>query len=281
MKVIKVTPRGYCHGVVNAVKMVLNLDIESLKKPVYILGYLVHNTHIINQISNRGIITLHDPSKTRMELLDMVDQGTVIFTAHGTASNVIEKAYAKGLDVINTVCSDVTKTEDLIEDYIAKDFDVVYIGKKNHPESESASMYRDRVFLITDLKDINLLPELRSNVVITNQTTMSMHDVYHLAESVKERFPQAELMQETCDATRIRQEAVMNLEADYLIVVGDKLSNNSNNLVKISNINGTLVQDAKELDLDYLSQFETIAVTSGASTPTQVTNEVIKTLESL
>jgi 4-hydroxy-3-methylbut-2-enyl diphosphate reductase len=281
MKVIKVTPRGYCHGVVNAVKMVLNLDIESLKKPVYILGYLVHNTHIINQISNRGIITLHDPSKTRMELLDMVDQGTVIFTAHGTASNVIEKAYAKGLDVINTVCSDVTKTEDLIEDYIAKDFDVVYIGKKNHPESESASMYRDRVFLITDLKDINLLPELSSNVVITNQTTMSMHDVYHLAESVKERFPQAELMQETCDATRIRQEAVMNLEADYLIVVGDKLSNNSNNLVKISNINGTLVQDAKELDLDYLSQFETIAVTSGASTPTQVTNEVIKTLESL
>lgn len=281
MKVIKVTPRGYCHGVVNAVKMVLDLDVASLKQPVYILGYLVHNTHIINQISNRGIITLHDPSKTRMELLDMVDTGTVIFTAHGTASDVIDKAHSKGLEVINTVCSDVTKTEDLIEDYLKRDFDVVYIGKKHHPESESATMYRDRVFLITDMNDINALPHLKPNVVITNQTTMSMHDVYHLAEAVKTRFPQAELMQETCDATRVRQEAVMDLEADYLIVVGDKLSNNSNNLVKMSNIKGILVQDANELDLDYLSQFNCIAVTSGASTPTQVTNEVIKTLQSL
>lgn len=279
MKTIKITPRGYCHGVVNAINTITKLDKKSIPKPIYILGMLVHNKKVIESFQDEGIITLHDPSKTRMELLDLIDQGTVIFTAHGISPNVIQKAKDKGLYIIDTSCKDVLKSQKVVNDYLSMDYEIIYIGKKNHPESEAAMDISNRVHFIENQSDIDQL-ELNGKIALTNQTTMSMYDVYQIAEYAKTKFPEIVFIDEICNATRIRQEAVINQEpVDHLFVVGDKLSNNSIKLAYVSKtqaqIDSTLIESVYDIDLELLKTYQSVAVTSGASTPTNVTREVI------
>lgn len=122
-------------------------------------------------------------------------------------------------------------------------------------------------------------------IIVTNQTTMSQWDVLDIMDKVKEKFPHAEVHKEICLATQVRQEAVAEQagEADVLIVVGDPKSNNSNRLAQVSQeIAGTRayrIADISELNLEWLKDAETVAVTSGASTPTPITKEVIAFLE--
>ena len=279
MKTIKITPRGYCHGVVSAINTITKLDKKSIPKPIYILGMLLHNKKLIESFSDDGIITLHDPSKTRLELLEQVNEGTVIFTAHGISPKVKEKAIEKGLHIIDTSCKDVLKSQKVVNDYLNDGHSIIYIGKKGHPESEAAMDISPNVHFIERKEDIDNL-NLKGDIALTNQTTMSVYDVYQIAEYAKTKFPNIVFIDEICNATRIRQEAVINQEpVDHLFVVGDKLSNNSRKLAYVSktqaNIDSTLIEGVEDIDLDKLKDYETVAVTSGASTPTKVTREVI------
>lgn len=283
MKTVKITPRGYCHGVVNAINTITKLDRLSMKKPVYILGMLVHNKKVIEQFDDLDIITLHDPTKTRLELLDQIEEGTVIFTAHGISPKVKGKALDKGLDIIDTSCNDVLKSQKVVMGYIEKGYKVIYVGKVGHPESEAACDISENVFLIEKESDLDKL-NLSGNIALTNQTTMSMYDVFKISEKAKKIYPELEYIDEICNATRIRQEAVINQEqVDHLFVVGDKLSNNSRRLVQVSkeqaNIDATLIEGVEDIDVDLLKTYNSVAVSSGASTPTRVTREVIEFLE--
>lgn len=283
MKTIKITPRGYCHGVVNAINTITKLDKLSMPKPIYILGMLVHNKKVIESFKEDGIITLHDPSKTRLELLDQIDEGTVIFTAHGISPNVKEKAANKGLHIIDTSCKDVLKSQQVVNEYLEDNFNVLYIGKKAHPESEAALDISSKVHLIETIEDIDNT-SIKGKIALTNQTTMSMLDVYKLAEHAKTIYPNIVFIDEICNATRIRQEAVINQDqVDHLFVVGDKLSNNSRKLVHVSkehaNIDATLIESVHDIDLNKLKTFNVVSVSSGASTPTKITREVIEFLQ--
>ena len=285
MKTIKITPRGYCHGVVNAINTITNLDHLSMKFPVYILGMVIHNKQMVNSLENLGYITLHDPTKTRLELLDLIDNGTVIFTAHGVSPEVYKKAKLKGLEIIDTTCDDVFKSQDVIKSYLEKGYDVIYIGKHTHPESEAAKGISNRIHIIENITDLETLNIENMKIVITNQTTMSIYDVFNISEKAKLVYPNIEFINEICDATRIRQEAISNIpsEVDHVFVVGDKLSNNSRKLVQVaseqSNISSSLIESITDIDIKELSNYSCVAVSSGASTPTKVTSEVIKFLE--
>lgn len=283
MKTIKITPRGYCHGVVSAINTITKLDKLSMIKPIYILGMLVHNKKVIENFKDDGIITLHDPSKTRLELLEEINEGTVIFTAHGISPKVKERALEKGLHIIDTSCKDVLKSQSVVNEYLSKDYSIIYIGKQNHPESEAARSISDKVHLIEHMEDIDKL-DISGDIALTNQTTMSIHDVYQIAEYAKTKYPNIIFIDEICNATRIRQEAVINQEpVDHLYVVGDKLSNNSRKLVQVSieqaNIDATLIESLDDLDIEQLSAFSSVSVSSGASTPTRVTRRVTDFLE--
>lgn len=283
MKTIKITPRGYCHGVVSAINTITKLDKLSMIKPIYILGMLVHNKKVIENFKDDGIITLHDPSKTRLELLEEINEGTVIFTAHGISPKVKERALEKGLHIIDTSCKDVLKSQSVVNEYLSKDYSIIYIGKQNHPESEAARSISDKVHLIEHMEDIDKL-DIFGDIALTNQTTMSIHDVYQIAEYAKTKYPNIIFIDEICNATRIRQEAVINQEpVDHLYVVGDKLSNNSRKLVQVSieqaNIDATLIESLDDLDIEQLSAFSSVSVSSGASTPTRVTRRVTDFLE--
>ncbi|KQL46227.1 4-hydroxy-3-methylbut-2-enyl diphosphate reductase [Brevibacillus choshinensis] len=285
MEVIKISPRGYCYGVVDAMVLALrtaqNFD---LPRPIHILGMIVHNAHVVEAFEQQGIKTLD--GEDRLALLDQVNEGTVIFTAHGVSPEVRKKARDKGLTVVDATCPDVTKTHDLIREKVADGYHVLYIGKKGHPEPEGAiGIAPDHVHLVQKVEDLEALQVPTDKVIVTNQTTMSQWDVKHLMDAIVNRFARVEVHNEICLATQVRQEAVAEQvgEAELCIVVGDPRSNNSNRLAQVSeeiaNVPSYRIADLSELDVEWLKGKKRVAVTSGASTPTPLTKEVIYFLE--
>lgn len=285
MKVIKISPRGYCYGVVDAMVIARNAALDkSLPRPIYILGMIVHNKHVTDAFADEGIITLDGTN--RREILEKVEGGTVIFTAHGISPEVRVLATKKGLVTIDATCPDVTRTHVLIEEKVQEGFQVIYIGKKGHPEPEGAvGVAPSRVHLVETVADVEALQLEHDKLIVTNQTTMSQWDVADIMQKVQEKFPSVEVHREICMATQVRQEAVAEQakEADVLIVVGDPKSNNSNRLAQVSQeiaaTKAYRIADVSELELDWLKGAETVAVTAGASTPTPITKEVITFLE--
>lgn len=285
MEVIKISPRGYCYGVVDAMVLAQQAarDLD-LPRPIYILGMLVHNSHVTDAFEKEGIISLEGDN--RIELIEQVNEGTVIFTAHGISPEVRRRAREKGLTVIDATCPDVTKTHDLIREKVAEDYEIIYIGKKGHPEPEGAvGVAPDKVYLVESLADVEALKLTNDKLVVTNQTTMSQWDTQHLMEMVKVKYPHVEVHNEICLATQLRQEAVAKQakEADITIVVGDPKSNNSNRLAQVSEeiagVTAYRIADVTELRPEWFKGKKKVAVTSGASTPTPITKEVIDYLE--
>jgi len=285
MEIVKISPRGYCYGVVDAMVLAIqtakNLD---LPRPIHILGMIVHNRHVTDAFEKEGIITLD--GENRLEILEKIDKGTVIFTAHGVSPEVRRLAREKGLTTVDATCPDVTKTHDLIREKVAEGFEVIYIGKKGHPEPEGAiGIAPQHVHLIERVEEIDRLSIASDRIIITNQTTMSQWDIRHLIGRLLEKYPAAEVHNEICLATQVRQEAVAEQagQAELCIVVGDPRSNNSNRLAQVSEeiagVKAYRVADVTEIKREWLGGIRRVAVTSGASTPTPITKEVIAYLE--
>lgn len=281
MQVKAITPRGYCKGVVRAIEMAKKAKDE--KKPIVILGMIVHNQYIVDALKEMGIETIDHPGKTRLELLDEIDEGTVIITAHGASDQVFEKARGKGLHVIDASCLDVIKTHNVIKTRLQEGFEVLYFGKAGHPEAEGAvSIDAKRVHLITSKSDLEGIDPGRS-YVITNQTTMSLYDVQELCEYAEKLLPYVLVEKETCTATKIRQEAIKNMDedVDIVFIVGDPHSNNTQKLAAIAREKREvhMIESLENLDVELLRGKRKAAVSSGASTPTYLTNQVIGFLE--
>ena len=285
MEVIKIAPRGYCYGVVDAMVIARNAAKDpNLPRPIYILGMIVHNSHVTDAFKEEGIITVD--GKNRNDMLEGIHEGTVIFTAHGVSPQVKKRAEAKGLTALDATCPDVTNTHNLIRKKVAEGFEVIYVGKKGHPEPEGAmGVAPGKVHLVQTEEDVEALELNHDKLMITNQTTMSQWDVYDVMEKAKEKFPQLEKQQEICMATQVRQEAVSEQasEADLTLVVGDPMSNNSNRLAQVSmekaGTTAYRISDVTEIQLEWLEGVQKVAVTAGASTPTPITKEVIKFIE--
>ncbi|RTE06336.1 4-hydroxy-3-methylbut-2-enyl diphosphate reductase [Paenibacillus whitsoniae] len=285
MEVVRISPRGYCYGVVDAMALAMQTAKNlNLPRPIYILGMIVHNAHVTDFFKEEGVITLD--GENRLQILEGIESGTVIFTAHGVSPEVRRRAREKGLTVVDATCPDVTKTHDLIREKVADDYHVIYIGKKGHPEPEGAvGVAPDRVHLIEKLEEAEALKLEAGRIIITNQTTMSQWDIRHIMNRLLELFPGAEIHNEICLATQVRQEAVAEQakEVDLVIVVGDPKSNNSNRLAQVSEeiagVKAYRISDLSELKREWLMHIRKVGVTSGASTPTPITKEVISYLE--
>ena len=189
METIKISPRGYCHGVVNAINTITKLTEKSIDKPITILGMVIHNKQVVDFFTSKGIKTLHDPSRTRLELLDEIDEGIVVFTAHGVSPEVYKKALDKGLEIIDTTCKDVVKSHTVVHELIDDGYEIIYIGKHNHPESDGAKGISPNVHVVETLDEIRDLALQTSRVALTNQTTMSLYDIYQLAEEARKLYP--------------------------------------------------------------------------------------------
>ncbi len=287
MKVISITPRGFCYGVVDAVEMAKKVAADpATPRPIYVLGQLVHNHHMVERLSQYGITSLENTA-SRIDLLEGIDHGTVVFTAHGVSPQVKERARQKGLHCVDTTCPDVDKTHVLIRKLIHDGYDVLYVGRKGHPEPEGAiGEAPDHVFLVQDVEDLATIELPQSDrVAVTTQTTLSRWDTEELVGRILERYPKAVVHTEICQATQLRQEAAVRqgAGADVVFVVGDRHSSNSNRLVDVvknqANRPVYLIDRVEDIRPDMLANASTVAVTAGSSTPSDITREVIRFLQ--
>jgi len=284
MNVRRVVPSGYCKGVITAIKKVRQARLDYPDKNIYVLGMIVHNSFVVDAFTEMGVITLDDPALTKMQLLETVNDGVIVFTAHGISNEIRTRALEKGLIVVDASCEYVLYSQQLISKYISDGYDVIYIGKKGHPEAEAACSISPSVHLVADNKDISNLSINSNKIAVTTQTTMSVLDTSLLINKLLEKYPDMIVNDEICSATRMRQEAVMALDdTDCLVVVGDPHSNNTAQLARIGRRSGIkkvlaveVPQDLENIDL---SCYENIAVTAGASTPRYLTDKVIEYLE--
>lgn len=287
MEVIKVNPRGYCYGVVDAINLAKKAARDPhIPKPIRILGAIVHNRHAVADLEQYGIISLDGDD--REQLLDGIEDGTVIFTAHGVSPAVKRKAYEKGLYCIDATCPDVTRTHTLVKQLVAQGYTILYIGKRGHPEPAGViGEAPDHVHLIEREADVDALTIDTELVAVTTQTTLSKWDTERVLDYISERYPHARIYNDLCLATTERQEAVVEQggKSDLVLVVGDTRSNNSNRLVQvvqdIAKRPARLIDSVADIDPQWLEGVGRVAVTAGSSTPSHITREVIQYLETL
>ena len=274
----KLSPQGYCQGVIKAIKIAL--DNNKYPKPIYSLGPLIHNKEMIKELNEHNIITL-DSKKTRLEMIDSINKGTIIISAHGVSPKVYEKALSKNLYIVDTTCKYVLKTHEEIKKYLSLGYDIFYIGTKNHPECEGALGISDNIKLITSINDINNLDILDKSIFI-NQTTLSLYDLKSIHEAILKKNPNVTILNSICMATTLRQKAVIDAKkVDLTIVIGDKSSSNTKKLFELAKLKNEAITIEKVNDLyNYdFSNINEINITSGASTPKYIVDEVISFLK--
>jgi 4-hydroxy-3-methylbut-2-en-1-yl diphosphate reductase len=288
MDVVRITPRGYCHGVVEAIRIAKREGAARAgHEKVTMLGYLVHNEHVTRELEESGVALVAETD--RMKALDQVSEGTVIFTAHGISPAVVAAAKARGLNVVDATCSDVTRTHDLVRELVGSGHHVIYIGKRGHPEPAGVlGIAPEHTTLIESIEDADTVnPSDGRPLAVTCQTTLSMWDTQAIIERLVERFPTIVVHNEICRATQERQEAAVIAADDVecVVVVGSARSSNSQRLVQVVREKGHkpayLVDTAADIDPAWFRGMHRVGVTSGASTPTQITRGVIAALEAL
>ena len=279
MQVNKIVPQGFCKGVILAINKAL--EAKDLKN-VYSLGSLIHNDIMVKRLSDAGIKTIDVKGMSRIEMLDLIPDGSsVIISAHGASPSVFLKCKEKNLNIIDATCEYVYKTHDDIKKYLSLGYDVYYIGTKGHAECEGAIGISDKIRLISSIDDINNYNFINNSFII-NQTTMSIYELMDYHKLIKEKNPNVLISSSICDATTLRQKAVINAPyCDLFIIVGDIKSSNTNKLYKIASqkykaIMITSLDDLKNYPLDGIN---IVNITAGASTPREVVAEIIAYLE--
>lgn len=286
MEIKRVIPSGYCKGVVHAIKLAEETRKNNPEDKIHVLGMIVHNSFVTDELAKLGIITLDDSLKSKEELLDEIDEGIVIFTAHGISDHIKQMAINKGLRIVDASCEDVLKTREIVKKHIEEGYDVLYFGKRNHPEATAILSISPKIHLITGKEDIDNLKIDNDLLLLTNQTTMSYLELDEYFAYSKEKFPNIKIIEEICNATSSRQKAINELEdCDLLYVVGDVKSNNTAKLKDIAIKKGIpnvlMIANYHEINKKDLIGVNKVYVTAGASTPPILINEVIDYLNLL
>ncbi len=286
MEVVRIVPRGYCHGVVEAIRAARRVGAERQGEPIAMLGYLVHNEHVTTELAESGVRLVDATS--RLEGLESIREGTVIFTAHGVSPAVRAQARARGLHTVDATCTDVIRTHDLVRRLADDGYTIVYVGKRGHPEPEGVlGEAPDRIHLVESVAEVDALHLPPGRLAVTTQTTLSLWDTRAIIARLQERFPAIEVHNEICNATQERQEAAVTAAAscDAVVVVGSARSSNTQRLVQVIQEHAArpafLVDTASDLRPEWFAGCRRVGVTAGASTPTVITRQVITALEAL
>ena len=270
---------GFCYGVKNAINIVQNLlKNETIPKPIYLLGNLVHNHHINEYFKEVGITILHGDS--RLQMLDQIKEGTVIFTAHGVSEKVRKKAISLGLHIVDATCPYVKLTIQKMEKAIQDNHEILFVGKFNHPEVETALSLSKKVFLV----DNNTQNLTLKKPLLCHQTTMSSYDIEEIYTKLKATFSNLEKMDMICKVSEKRQQSLLDFKNHHfqlpalIIIIGDKTSNNSTKLYemakRINQCDTLFIDNILELHFLKLKKYKEIILYSGTSTPEAITNEL-------
>jgi 4-hydroxy-3-methylbut-2-en-1-yl diphosphate reductase len=273
-RVLLASPRGYCAGVERAVETV-SRALALYGAPVYVRKQIVHNSHVVRELTEAGAIFVDSVD-------DIPDGAPVVFSAHGVAPSVREAANARGLTSIDATCPLVTKVHTQARRYADQGYRVVLIGHAGHEEVVGTTGEApDAIELVESVEDAENLEVSDAPIAYITQTTLSVDETREIIDVLRRRLPhiQGPAREDICYATSNRQWAVKELldEVGLLLVVGSHNSSNSLRLVEVARAAGVpahLVDDASEIDADWLDGISVVGVTSGASAPERLVNGV-------
>ncbi|MFB9621793.1 4-hydroxy-3-methylbut-2-enyl diphosphate reductase [Nonomuraea helvata] len=279
-RVLVAKPRGYCAGVDRAV-VAVEKALEQYGAPIYVRKQIVHNTHVVKTLEARGAIFVDETEE--------VPEGEiVVFSAHGVSPAVHEEARQRGLRTVDATCPLVTKVHNEARRFAGQDYDILLIGHEGHEEVEGTSGEApDHIQLVDGLDAVDKVQvKDPSKLVWLSQTTLSVDETTETVTRLKERFPTLidPPSDDICYATQNRQVAVKEIaaEAQLVIVVGSENSSNSKRLVEVAKDYGAeasyLVDNATFIRDEWLEGVTTVGVTSGASVPDELVEEVLARL---
>lgn len=281
-KIILLTPRGFCAGVVRAIDVV-KIALDLYGAPIYVRKEIVHNRHVVEELRGAGAIFVE-------ELEEVPSGARVIFSAHGVSPAVRIQARERGLQVIDATCPLVTKVHLEAVKFAKKGYTIVLIGHKDHDEViGTLGEAPESTILVSSEEDVDQLevkdPE---RVSFITQTTLSLDETKDIVDRLRQRFPriQGPAAQDICYATENRQLAVKAVVplCQALLVVGSQNSSNSRRLVEVCGKMGVpayLIDDLSEVRPEWLAGVNTVAVTAGASAPENLVQELIESLQGL
>ena len=278
--VLLAAPRGFCAGVERAIRIV-ELALEANGPPVYVRHAIVHNTHVVADLEARGAVFVEDET-------EVPEGALVVFSAHGVPPDVRERSAARGLQMLDATCPLVTKVHYEAREYAERDYDIVLIGHAGHQEVVGTMGHApDAIHLVETPEDVAQLdlPD-PDRVAYISQTTLSVDDANRVIAALRERYPNARGPRgdDICYATQNRQDAtrVLAERTDLVLVVGSDTSSNSKRMVEVALEHGApaarLIDDAARLDPVWLDGVDTVGLTSGASAPEVLVDEVIAAL---
>ncbi|MAA65188.1 MAG: 4-hydroxy-3-methylbut-2-enyl diphosphate reductase [Alteromonadaceae bacterium] len=286
MQIRLANPRGFCAGVDRAIEIV-NRALDVFGAPIYVRHEVVHNKFVVSNLRDRGAVFVD-------ELDEVPDDQLVIFSAHGVSQAVQNEAARRGLKVFDATCPLVTKVHMEVMRYSRDGHECVLIGHQGHPEVEGTMGQYDRstggeIYLVEDESDVEeLVVSDPSRLAYVTQTTLSMDDTARVIDALRARFPQIQgpRKDDICYATQNRQDAVKQLagDCDLMLVVGSPNSSNSNRLRELAERMGTpahLIDEAAQINAQWLEGKRAIGVTAGASAPEVLVNDVISRLREL
>ncbi|MDA8771391.1 4-hydroxy-3-methylbut-2-enyl diphosphate reductase [Candidatus Pelagibacter bacterium] len=280
LKIYLASPRGFCAGVKRAIEIV-ERSLNKYGKPVYVRHEIVHNKQVVEDLKKKGAIFVE-------ELSDIKDNTRpVIFSAHGVPKSVPEEAKQKKLSFVDATCPLVSKVHRESEQLYKRGYDIILIGHNNHPEviGTMGQLPKGSIKLIETANDAAVLngKEFSKPVAYITQTTLSVDDTAEIIETLKEKFPDIKqpVKEDICYATTNRQLAVKKIapKCDLFFVIGSRNSSNSVRLVEVAKKagckNSMLMYFEKEIPVDDLNNSETIGISSGASAPEQLVQNLL------
>jgi 4-hydroxy-3-methylbut-2-enyl diphosphate reductase len=282
MKVLLANPRGFCAGVDRAIEIV-ERALQLHGAPIYVRHEVVHNKFVVEDLRKKGAVFVE-------HLSEVPSGATVIFSAHGVSREVRREAEEMNLKVFDATCPLVTKVHVEVSRMRDQGREIVMIGHHGHPEVEGTmGQSAGGMYLVENTADVERL-EVRDehNLAFVTQTTLSVDDARGIVEALKARFPAivGPRTDDICYATQNRQDAVKMLarQCDLVIVVGSPNSSNSNRLREVARNQGVkayMVDNAGELEAEWLAGARVVGVTAGASAPEVLVEQVIDKLRSL
>jgi len=285
MQILLANPRGFCAGVDRAIDIV-ERALELFGAPIYVRHEVVHNRYVVDRLRGLGAVFVE-------ELAEVPDGATVIFSAHGVSSAVERTARERQLGIFDATCPLVTKVHMEVQRYAREGRDVILIGHAGHPEVEGTlgrfdTSFGGHMYLVQSAAEARRLTVRdASRLAFVTQTTLSMDDTAEIVEVLRQRFPglATPRKEDICYATQNRQDAVKKLleRCEALIVVGSKMSSNSNRLRELaerSGVPGYLVDGPDELHRAWIDGKQVVGVTAGASAPELLVQQVVERLRS-
>ena len=276
-KLILAAPRGYCAGVDRAVQTV-EQALRIHGAPVYVRKEIVHNKHVVEELSERGAIFVEEA--------DEVPEGSVcVFSAHGVAPSVRAGAEQRRLQTIDATCPLVTKVHREAVRFAEEGYTIVLVGHEGHEEVEGTmGEAPDRILLVQDEDDVDRLEIAdESRIAYVTQTTLAVDETAAILERLKQRFPQivGPRTDDICYATTNRQAAVKQMAShcDLMLVIGSQNSSNSKRLVEVARDCGTdahLIDNAGEVQEEWLQGRRVVGISSGASAPENLVAELVE-----